>query len=80
MAKYKVKGTDILYNGKLYEEGKTITLEDEEAKQLTDYLELIPEKPTKQGKPTKELETPAKDSTNADNAGTDNTSGDGGTQ
>lgn len=58
MAKYKVKGTDILYNGKLFAEGKTINLEDDEAKQLATYLELIPEKVNKkqgeQGKPAKE--------------------------
>ena len=75
MAKYKVKGTDIMYNGKLFAEGKTITLEDEVAKQLADYLELIPEKANKQGKQTKEPETPAKDSTNADSSGTPDNGG-----
>lgn len=47
MAKYKVKGTDILYNGKLYAEGKTIELSDDEASQLEAYLEPIPEKANK---------------------------------
>ena len=46
MAKYTVKGTDILYNGKLYAEGVTISPDDDTAAQLTDYLELIPEKTT----------------------------------
>jgi predicted ribonuclease toxin of YeeF-YezG toxin-antitoxin module len=67
MAKYKVKGTDILYNGKLFAEGNTINLEEKEAKQLADYLELIPESKkesketkkqddSKQNKPSKEPE------------------------
>ena len=55
--KFRVKGTGILHNGKLYAEGKTINLEDEEAKQLADYLEPIPEKTSgKQAKPAKEPE------------------------
>ncbi|MDD3012610.1 MAG: hypothetical protein PHC34_02780 [Candidatus Gastranaerophilales bacterium] len=64
MAKYKVKGTDILYNGKLFAEGKTINLEEDEASELADYLEAIPEKGNKkqdegkQGKPAKEPENP----------------------
>ena len=64
MAKYKVKGTDILYNGKLFAEGKTIELTDDEAKQLASYLEPIPDKGNKkhdegkQGKSAKEPENP----------------------
>lgn len=41
MPKYKVKQTDILHNGAVYAEGTTIELEDEHAKHLADYLELI---------------------------------------
>lgn len=66
MAKYTVKGTNILYNTKLYAEGETIELNDDEAKSLVDYLELIPEKAGKQIKQTKEAEASAKDSTTAD--------------
>jgi|GEM_PF-4191554 len=66
MAKYKVKGTDILYNGNLFAEGETINLEGKEANQLADYLELIPETKketkkqddSKQGKAAKEPEIP----------------------
>ncbi|OGI31339.1 MAG: hypothetical protein A2287_02795 [Candidatus Melainabacteria bacterium RIFOXYA12_FULL_32_12] len=47
MAKYKIKGTNILYNGKLYAEDKTIELPDNEALQLSAYLEIIPEKSNK---------------------------------
>ncbi len=67
MAKYTVKGTDILYNGKLYPEGETISPDDETAIQLVDYLELIPEKSTgKQTKTTKETDTSS--TTTADGA------------
>lgn len=38
MAKYKVKGTDILHNKKLYLEGSEIELDDKNAEQLRDYL------------------------------------------
>ena len=41
--KYKIKGTDILYNGKVYAEGQTIELNDKDAKVILDYLEFIPE-------------------------------------
>lgn len=41
MAKYKVKGTDILHNKVIYAEGTTIELDDNHSKQLADYLELI---------------------------------------
>lgn len=67
MAKYTVKGTDILYNGKLYPEGETISPDDDTAIQLADYLELIPDKSTgKQTKTTKEPDTSS--TTNADGA------------
>ena len=36
---YKVKGTDILYNGKVYAEGQTIDLNEKDAKAISDYLE-----------------------------------------
>lgn len=39
--KFKVKGTDLMHNGKLYPEGSEIVLSDEEAKKLGAYLERI---------------------------------------
>ena len=43
MAKlYKVKHTSIMHNGKLYKEGATIELEDNYAKRLEDFVELLP--------------------------------------
>lgn len=39
---YKVKGTDILYNGHIYAEGQTIDLNEKDAKTISEYLELIP--------------------------------------
>lgn len=60
--KYKVKDTDILYNGKLYPEGSIIMPDEKSIKQLTDYLDPIPEeKPTKTTKPAT---TAPKDTTN----------------
>lgn len=43
MAKYRVKGTDILHNKKLYPEGSEIELDDKNAEQLRDYLIPIKE-------------------------------------
>lgn len=42
MKRYKVKHTSILHNGSLYKEGSTIELEDNKAKRLEDFLELLP--------------------------------------
>lgn len=61
MSKYKVKGTDIHYNGKLYTEGKIINLEDAEASQLADYLESIQDKTAKKQDDGKQAENPAND-------------------
>lgn len=42
MAKlYKVKHTSIMHNGKLYKEGATIELEDNYAKRLEDFVQLL---------------------------------------
>lgn len=43
MARYKVKHTSILHNGKLYPEGKVINLKEEDVLRLADFVELIPE-------------------------------------
>ena len=39
MAKYKVKNTTILHNGKAYGDGAVIELSDADADKLTKYLE-----------------------------------------
>ncbi len=51
MAKYKIKHTSIMHNGKLYSEGSAIELTENQAKRLEDFLTLIPE--------TKQSKTPA---------------------
>ena len=43
MPKFKVKHTTILHNKKVYKEGSTIELTEEQAKRLNDFLTLIPE-------------------------------------
>ena len=43
MSKYIVKHTTILHNKKVYKEGSTIELTDEQAKRLADFLDLVPE-------------------------------------
>lgn len=44
MAKYKVKHTSILHNGKLYKEGSIIELDEKHAVKLADFVELLPNK------------------------------------
>lgn len=58
MAKYKVKHTSIMHNKKLYAEGSTVELTDEQAKRLEDFVELIPE--TKTTKPETKSKTDSK--------------------
>lgn len=43
MSKYIVKHTTILHNKKVYKEGSTIELTDEQAKRLADFLDFVPE-------------------------------------
>lgn len=47
MKRYKVKHTSILHNGSLYKEGSTIELEENKAKRLEDFLELLPSQSVK---------------------------------
>lgn len=42
MAKYIVKHTSILHNGRVYKEGSNIELTNNQAKRLEDFVELIP--------------------------------------
>ena len=53
MAKYKVKNTSILHNGKIYAEGSTLELSDNQAKRLEDFVDLVPETATKTPSQTK---------------------------
>lgn len=47
MAKlYKVKHTSIMHNGKLYKEGAIIELEDNYAKRLEDFVQILPNQST----------------------------------
>ncbi len=68
MPKFKVKDTDILYNGKLYKEGKTIEVKENEAKKLACYLEPLPEvkKDTKK-QPENKSQEQKNDNNNEDN-------------
>lgn len=58
LAKYIVKGADILYNGKLYAEGESISPDDNTLAQLKDYLESD-NTTVKQTKTTKETDESA---------------------
>lgn len=73
MARYKVKYTSILHNGKLYPEGKTINLKEEDAIKLAEFIELIPEATQSNASPnnsTKQVEP-----TKSNNADTNNSKG-----
>ena len=49
MAKYKIKNTNILHDGKIRKEGSVVELTDEQAKKLEGFVELVKEKaPAKQ--------------------------------
>lgn len=63
MPKFKVKGTDILYNGKCYPEGETVEIKEKDAEKLADYLEALPEtkKEKQPEKKTQEQKTGEKD-------------------
>ena len=53
MAKYKVKNTSILHNGKVYAEGSTLELSENQATRLEDFVDLVPETATKTPSQTK---------------------------
>ena len=54
MAKYKIKNTNILHDGKIRKEGSVVELTDEQAKKLESFVELVKEKaPAKQTTETK---------------------------
>lgn len=60
MARYKIKHTSILHNKKVYAEGSTIELTEEQAKRLEDFLDLIPTS----AKPKTQTQTQTKTQTN----------------
>ncbi len=62
MAKYIVKHTSILHNGKVYAEGKTINLKEEDALRLSDFLECVSE--TTETNKNKDSEATGKSETN----------------
>lgn len=54
MAKYKIKNTNILHDGKIRKEGSVVELTDEQAKKLEGFVDLVKEKaPAKQTTVTK---------------------------
>ena len=42
LLKYKVKHTSIMHNGTVYKESSTIELDENQAKRLEDFVELLP--------------------------------------
>ena len=54
MAKYKIKNTNILHDGKIRKEGSVVELTDDQAKKLEGFVELVKDKaPAKQTTETK---------------------------
>lgn len=80
MAKYKVKNTSILHNGKVYAEGSTLELSENQAKRLEDFVDLVPETATKTPSQTKPQTNKTKSETKTetvkqDGEGSDNNGG-----
>ena len=53
MPKYKIKNATLLHNGKVYAEGSTLELSENQAKRLEDFVDLVPETATKTPSQTK---------------------------
>lgn len=76
MAKYKIKNTNILHDGKIRKEGSVVELTDEQAKKLEGFVELVKEKaPAKQ---TTETKTKTKTETKKPEVKTEGEGKDGG--
>ena len=76
MAKYKIKNTNILHDGKIRKEGSVVELTDEQAKKLEGFVELVKEKaPAKQ---TTETKTKTKTETKKPEVKTEGKGNDGG--
>ncbi len=71
MAKYTVKNTSILHNGKLYKEGSTIELTDIQAKRLEDFVTVLPNQTPVKPKPETKTQT-SKNSSKTKTASSDN--------
>lgn len=63
MAKYIVKDTSILHNGKVHKEGSEIDLTDSQAKRLEDFVELLPNQNTSKAKSETQAKTETKTQT-----------------
>lgn len=63
MAKYTVKNTSILHNGKLYKEGSTIDLTDIQAKRLEDFVTALPNQAPVKPKTETQVKTETKTQT-----------------
>lgn len=72
MAKYIVKHTTIMHNGKTYAEGSQIELSDNEAARLEDFIEAVPKQTTTSNKSnantSNKTQTSTKSSTKNKNA------------
>ena len=78
MAKYKIKNTNILHDGKIRKEGSVVELTDEQAKKLEGFVELVKEKaPAKQTTETK-TKTKTKTETKKPEVKTEGEGNDGG--
>ena len=75
MAKYKVKNTSILHNGKVYAEGSTLELSENQAKRLEDFVDLVPETATKTPSQTKTKAETKTETVKQDGEGSDNNGG-----
>ena len=80
MAKYKIKNTNILHDGKIRKEGSVVELTDEQAKKLEGFVELVKEKtPAKQTtEKTTEKTTKTKTETKKTEVKTEGEDNDGG--
>ena len=64
MAKYKVKNTTILHNGKSYGSGSEVELTEDEAKRLGEWVVAVKEKSAPKQAETKTQNKPATKTTN----------------
>jgi len=67
MAKYIIKHTSIMHNGKLYAEGSPINLKEDDAIRLADFIEPVIETPPH----SNQTQSPPVNNQNSDNAAVD---------
>lgn len=77
MAKYIVKHTTIMHNGRTYAEGSQIELSDNDAARLEDFLEVVPKQTNSSKSNTNKSSTQNKTASKTDgsNDGSSNTDG-----